>query len=448
MIYDCFTFFNEFDILDIRLHEMDKWVDYFILVESPETFSGKPKPLWFHKANKDRYRKFLPKIIHLVAPIVKGDDPWDRQDRQRSFAMQALSTCSDDDLILVSDVDEIVGIDFADIQRDFDDHTCFTHKNYLFYMNLLRPGGWPGLIVVPYRTLISKYKGSLWEARRLRRRGRKTVGGWHFSNMGGKDAVRLKLQASCHHELDSYKKMINDPAFLYNTMEGEREIKGRKLNTVPIDYEYPVWFKDNIDKFKHLLTKEVEPMPTIAEFQRSKALRIKSYIGRVKWAKDLLDKTKPKGKLTGVEVGLWKADFPYLLLPEMPRLRWFGVDPYSLYGRGKRRMTEWDAIFGRVMNKMKPFGKQFIMIRKHSHEGVKFIPKKVDFVFVDGNHDLDIVSKDLALYEPHVKKGGIMAGHDYFHRVSPAVDEYVKEHNRKLHVDTSFDPCGIFWWRM
>ena len=74
--------------------------------------------------------------------------------------------------------------------------------------------------------------------------------------MGGKDAVRLKLQASCHHTLDSYKKMINDPDFLYKVMESGREIKGRKMYTVPIDDEYPIWFKENIDKFKHLLTKE------------------------------------------------------------------------------------------------------------------------------------------------------------------------------------------------
>ena len=54
MIYDCFTFFNEFDILEIRLHEMNPWVDRFVLVESAETFSGNPKPLWFEE-NKQQW---------------------------------------------------------------------------------------------------------------------------------------------------------------------------------------------------------------------------------------------------------------------------------------------------------------------------------------------------------------------------------------------------------
>lgn len=57
MIVDCFTFFNEFDILEIRLHEMDPWVDLFVLVESAETFSGNSKPLWFEE-NQHRFKSF------------------------------------------------------------------------------------------------------------------------------------------------------------------------------------------------------------------------------------------------------------------------------------------------------------------------------------------------------------------------------------------------------
>ena len=114
MIVDCFTFFNEFDILDIRLHEMSPWVDRFVLVESAEAFSGIEKPLLFEK-NKDRFKSFLPKIVHLVSPLVaKSTNAWDRQSYQRNYAMEALSDCKDEDLILISDVDEIVrGQDFT-----------------------------------------------------------------------------------------------------------------------------------------------------------------------------------------------------------------------------------------------------------------------------------------------------------------------------------------------
>ena len=186
----------------------------------------------------------------------------------------------------------------------------------------------------------------------------------------------------------------------------------------------------------------------IRKLMRSKKLRIEAYKGRVKWASRLFDEIKPRGKVTGVEVGLWKADFAQLMLNENKRLYWYGVDPYFEYGRKKRKQPVWDRIYERVVNKMKPFGKRFTMVREPSSEGVNFIPKKVDFIFIDGNHDHDAVYNDLLLYEPRVKKGGIMAGHDYSHRVGLAVDEYVEEFGREMFVDTSFDPCGVFWWRM
>ena len=172
------------------------------------------------------------------------------------------------------------------------------------------------------------------------------------------------------------------------------------------------------------------------------------YEGRKEWALRLLDEIKPKGKRVGVEVGLWKGDFAQLMLNADPNLTWWGVDPYFEYGRKKRKQREWDAIFGRVMGKLLPFGKRFRMVRKPSHEGVKYIPKKVDFIFIDGNHDTDVVEEDLRLYEKHVRKGGIMSGHDYVHRVPVAVDRYVAKHGRKMHVETDFDPYGVFWWKM
>ena len=186
----------------------------------------------------------------------------------------------------------------------------------------------------------------------------------------------------------------------------------------------------------------------VKRLMRDRNLRRSAYTDRRDWALRLFHDIKPKGRVVGVEVGLWKADFAKLILDSDPRVYWYGVDPYFEYGKMKRKQPEWDAIYERVMNKMKPFGKRFKMVRKPSSEGFNFIPKKVDFVFIDGNHDEDFVYEDLRLYEPRVRKGGIISGHDYSHRVYMAVDRYVEEYGRKLHVDTSFDPCGVFWWRM
>jgi len=111
--------------------------------------------------------------------------------------------------------------------------------------------------MLPFKNLKSDYGGSLFDARMKRRSGaliRK--GGWHFPNMGGEEAVLLKTKSSGHFDSKVSKKILTEPGFLYNRMEVERAVKARKLDLVPIDDSYPIWFKENTDKFKHLLTEE------------------------------------------------------------------------------------------------------------------------------------------------------------------------------------------------
>lgn len=180
----------------------------------------------------------------------------------------------------------------------------------------------------------------------------------------------------------------------------------------------------------------------------SRAYRISLYKGRVLWANRLLNMIKPEGPLIGVEVGLWKADFAYSILESNSRLSWIAVDPYAPYGRKRRTQPEWDDIHRRVMGKMAPFGDRFKLIRKMSRDAIHDIPDGVDFVFIDGNHDFDVVYDDILEYERKVRVGGILAGHDYIQRVKKAVDRYVEDFNRSLQIDTSFDRFGVFWWEV
>ena len=82
-IYDCFTFFNELDILDIRLQELYDTVDHFVLVEANQSHSGKPKEYIFEN-NKDRFEKYLDKIIHIkIDDFPDTKDSWVREKFQR-----------------------------------------------------------------------------------------------------------------------------------------------------------------------------------------------------------------------------------------------------------------------------------------------------------------------------------------------------------------------------
>ncbi|MBS0655963.1 MAG: hypothetical protein JSR46_09315, partial [Verrucomicrobia bacterium] len=106
-VYDCFPFFNEIELLKMRLEELDSAVDYFVLVESIETQRGDLKPLYFND-NKHLFEKYLPKIIHI---IVDERHPemglWEREGYQRECLKRGLTGCDPYDIIILSDLDEL-----------------------------------------------------------------------------------------------------------------------------------------------------------------------------------------------------------------------------------------------------------------------------------------------------------------------------------------------------
>ena len=107
-LFDCFTFFNELDLLELRLRELNPLVHRFVLVEAPQTFTGLTKPLHF-KLNRDRFEGFLPKIVYVELPEfpIGMVSAWDREHYSRRAMMRGLTDTAPDDLVLISDVDEI-----------------------------------------------------------------------------------------------------------------------------------------------------------------------------------------------------------------------------------------------------------------------------------------------------------------------------------------------------
>lgn len=108
MIYDCFTFFNEFDLLEVRLRELDPVVDVFVLAEATRTFSGTPKPLYFEE-NKEHFWPYLHKIRHIIVDDMPDDpDPWKLESHQRRSLARGLVGLDDMDVVIVTDADEIL----------------------------------------------------------------------------------------------------------------------------------------------------------------------------------------------------------------------------------------------------------------------------------------------------------------------------------------------------
>ena len=106
-VYDCFPFFNELDVLEIRLQELWDVVDIFVLAESNMSHSGKPKEYIFEN-NKERFAKYLSKIRRVaVEDMPETKDSWVREKYQRWSLIKGLTDVAPEDIIITSDLDEI-----------------------------------------------------------------------------------------------------------------------------------------------------------------------------------------------------------------------------------------------------------------------------------------------------------------------------------------------------
>src|SRR5579859_7699219 len=137
MVYDCFTFFNELDLLEIRLNVLNSVVDKFVLVEATLTHQGKPKPLYYNE-NKARYSGFHDKIIHVIVdkyPDYEGKSSWVLEHHQRNMIMQGLKECQPDDTILISDLDEIPRPELIKVYEHSKGIKIFRLSVYYYFIN-------------------------------------------------------------------------------------------------------------------------------------------------------------------------------------------------------------------------------------------------------------------------------------------------------------------------
>lgn len=217
-VYDCMLYNGEADVLAIRLHELDQLVDQFVIVEATRTFSGLQKAVAFDKTDP-RIARFLPRIRHIVVddmPI--GQNAWTCETFQRNAVVRGLTDARPDDLILLSDADEIPRASVVRSMREDRQHDAFGlgMALYYFYAN--------------YRTTEGPEVHSVWAVAatrscldattpdRLRyavRNGSQSArliadAGWHLSYLGlDDDGIRTKIAAFSHQEYNTPEVLNN-----------------------------------------------------------------------------------------------------------------------------------------------------------------------------------------------------------------------------------------------
>lgn len=254
LIYDIFTFNGEYDLLEIRLNMLSPYVDKFVIVEAPTTFSGKSKPLYY-ELQKERYSKWHDKIIYFVidenyseeeikeaeeSPNTVGAAHWKHEFLQKESIKKALVGLNDDDICLIGDVDEIWTPAALEIKEVFK----LRLEVYSYFLNYKSSEKFFGTLVAPYKVIKENCLNHL----RSRTIGTSDTYGWHFTSMGGLDEVRRKLEDSYTSE-SYYTNEVRDKLA---ERFGNADYIGRGFSFVIDESTLPQWLLDNKATYAHL----------------------------------------------------------------------------------------------------------------------------------------------------------------------------------------------------
>lgn len=202
MIYDCFYFFDELDLLEIRLNILNDFVDYFVISESNESFNGNKKELYFNQ-NRNKFKKFENKIIYNLVDDFPNNKEilnkaynspntgnkahwWIREFYQKELIIKSLQNCVDDDIIFLSDLDEIWNPELLPIEIEDDKVYRPIQKAYPFYLNTKSDqpySDWTGTRICNFKTF-KKYGANHVRTEREITGIPINNGGWHFSWLG------------------------------------------------------------------------------------------------------------------------------------------------------------------------------------------------------------------------------------------------------------------------
>ena len=289
-VYDCFTYMNEDVVLDLRLNYLNKFVDKFVIVESLYFHNGKKKKLNF---NIERFSQFKEKIIYLDLKYEPDDiETIDEKDsieiknskhilngmkrdfHQRNYIQKALKKAEDNDLIFISDIDEIPKLDNFDVESVENEIVFFKQKMFYYKFNLCSKSvDWFGTRACKkinfstpqwLRNIKSK-KYPKWRLDTLLSKNKYSNlkfiddGGWHFSYLNSPQEIENKLKNYAHYReyqlnpigLDNIRERIFNKTSVYNLGKDMKKSKfnsGQKLEKINLDM-LPTYLQNNKEKF-------------------------------------------------------------------------------------------------------------------------------------------------------------------------------------------------------
>ncbi len=293
-IFDCFMYFDEELVLDLRLNILYQDVDYFVIVESIYNHKGERRDLLF---DIQKFQKFRDKIIYLVydeipdlVESINGTDDEKEKDRkyimnalyrentQRDFILEGLNNADNNDLILISDVDEIPKLSSLNFNQIDDEIILFKQDMFYYKYNLALPNfKWTGTKATKKNRLKSpqwlrnvkdkKYPfyriDTMFSDKKYTNIKIIKDGGWHFTNIKTPKMIQHKLKSYLHHrEFDQaslsileINELVEKKQALYDLGADKRNNKvGNGLILENFEMKkLPDYIINNLEKYKSWL---------------------------------------------------------------------------------------------------------------------------------------------------------------------------------------------------
>ena len=264
-IYDCFSYWDEDLLLDLRLNILNDYVDYFVIVEGNKTWQNNPKKLNF---NINKFSKFKKKIIYIpVKDMPDGDNPYLRENFQRNCISRGIEKSLQDDLILISDLDEIPNPKKINNFNKKMKYAAFKQRHFYYKINLQSKENpyWHGSRICVKKYLKSPQwlrelkfkKRPIWRLDKARLNNIIDNGGWHFCNLKSPEELLYKYKNLCEtNDPVVFKERINskflDIDQIQKSIEEQVDLLGRNHKYVKknIDETFPEFIFDNKERLK------------------------------------------------------------------------------------------------------------------------------------------------------------------------------------------------------
>jgi len=264
-IYDCFSYWDEDLLLDLRLNILNDFVDYFVIVEGNKTWQNNFKKLQF---DSNKFPKFKDKIIYVpVEDLPNGENTYLRENFQRNCITRGLKNSAEDDLIIISDLDEIPNPKEILKFKPKLKYAAFQQMHFYYKFNLsnkTRPF-WYGSRISVNKFLKSPQwlrnlkfkKRPFWRIDKLKLNNIIVNGGWHFCNLKTPEELLYKYKNLC--ETDDpvvFKEKINEKFLnlksIKKKIETGSDIIGRNDHyvKVPIDHNFPEHLTKNLSVYE------------------------------------------------------------------------------------------------------------------------------------------------------------------------------------------------------